>query len=192
MIRAHRSLSFVLVPVLTAFASACGNGRPDVVPVHEMVEPFVVYEMTFVTCPVQGVHIIDGMRFEFPPEEAEGSEADGEVGGDADAAADDIAVEELPGPAETTADWGFHLVVPPEWIEWTVEELALVEGPTNAAEAQEAGRRLRAPIVLGLELPEPLADFDHYGDGTELAFVHLFVRREPTEDGRHEVFVSKH
>lgn len=181
-----------LAPVFVAalFAAGCASGPPSVVPVHEAVEPFVVYEMTFVTCPVQGVDILEGMRFEFPaPEPVEGASdvADADA-----AAAEGAAPVAVPGPAETTADWGFHLVVPTGWIDWAVEELALTEGPTNAAEAREVGRRLRAPIVLGLEMPEPLADFDHYGDGSDAAYVHLFVHREPRDDGRHEIYVSKH
>lgn len=195
MNRAQRTLALTVASTATLFASSCASGRPDVVAVHEVVEPFVVYEMTFVTCPVQGVEIIDGMRFEFPPLEPQAPD-EGGAATEGASAVDELpggaASEEPPGPAETTADWGFHLAVHPEWIDWAVGALGLVEGPNNAVEAQEAGHRLRAPIVLGLDLPAPLEAYDHYGDGTDVAYVHLFVHREPREDGRHEIYVSKH
>lgn len=180
MTRAHRMFALALAPTMTLFAAACGSGRPHVVAVHEAVEPFAVYEMTFGACPVHGVEILEAMRFEFPPAEPVAEQEAGTTEPHIDA------------PARLTADWGFHLLVPPEWIDWTAEAFELVEGPTNAVQAQESGRRLRPPIVLGRDLPEGLADFDHFGDGTATAHVHLFVRRELGADDRHEVYVSKH
>lgn len=148
-----------------ALTSGCANQSPSAVPVHETIRGFAIYEMTYGASPVGGVDILDAQRFEYRDRDA------------------------IEGAA---VEWGFHLIVPNEWIDWTVEEFTLVEGPTNAAAARDGGQELLAPLVLEAKLPEPLEAFDHYGDGFEPALVRLFVRRAPEADGRHEVFVSGH
>ncbi|QDU83502.1 hypothetical protein Pla163_06010 [Planctomycetes bacterium Pla163] len=163
--RQRASLAPALSLAALALASGCSDGEPSAVRVHDAIPGFAVYEMTFGACPVNGVAILDARHVE-PPDR-----------GSSEGAA---------------AEWGFHLIVPHEWLDWTVEHFILAEGPTNAAAARDAGQQLLAPLVLEGEFPEPLEAFDHYGDGFEPALVRLFVRRAPEADGRHEVYVSGH
>ena len=91
----------------------------------------------------------------------------------------------------TTDDWEFELLAPRSWIGGTMEHFHLAKSrPTTTLSL--VGERKDHPIRAWYG-PDPIESYEAYASyATSIPYIHMLVSRQPENDARHRVFVSKH
>jgi len=90
----------------------------------------------------------------------------------------------------TTDDWEIELIAPITWVSKVSDKFYLHKGDSDFLKS-EIKRRFEKPIRPWYTIND-IENYELYCDATSVGYVHMLVSKMPIENGKYQVFISKH